>query len=139
MPALTTWPSVTSPFILERKFIHFVPSVWESNSQPVLTSLQEDYRHGCEWDITNASTHIVEEEGGFIIIQINIYLTRKLVFSSYILTLPCIFLAFLTLVVFCLPPERPDRTGLGKYSSLFCSWECFGCFIVFEHQSLYII
>ena len=41
---------------------------------------------------------------------------RKVVFSTLLLTLPCIFLALLTLVVFCLPPDRPDRTALGTPS-----------------------
>ena len=48
------------------------------------------------------------------VLSFELHMQRKMVFSSYILTLPCVFLACLTLVVFCLPPERPDRTGLGK-------------------------
>ena len=40
------------------------------------------------------------------------FIHRKLVFATYMLTLPCVFLASLTLVVFWLPPDRPDRTSL---------------------------
>ena len=48
-----------------------------------------------------------------IMLQVCHYITG-MVFATYILTLPCVFLAALTLVVFWLPPERPDRTALGK-------------------------
>ena len=50
----------------------------------------------------------------WVTLTFSLQMKRKLVFSTFILTLPCIFLAFMTLVVFWLPPERPDRTGLGK-------------------------
>ncbi len=47
-----------------------------------------------------------------------IVLRRKLVFFTYILLLPCIFLTMLTMVIFWLPPERPDKTTLGKCSRI---------------------
>ncbi len=52
----------------------------------------------------------------YVLLIFTLKLKRKLVFSSFILTLPCIFLACMTLVVFWLPPERVDRTSLGKYT-----------------------
>ena len=55
----------------------------------------------------------------WVTLTFSLQMKRKLVFSTFILTLPCIFLAFMTLVVFWLPPERPDRTGLGKYSTYY--------------------
>ena len=48
------------------------------------------------------------------VLTFTLELRRRMVFSTYILTLPCVFLACITLVVFCLPPERPDRTSLGN-------------------------
>jgi hypothetical protein len=51
----------------------------------------------------------------YVTLTFTLALKRKLVFSSFILTLPCIFLACMTLVVFWLPPERPDRTSLGEW------------------------
>ena len=57
-----------------------------------------------------------ETQPNFAVVRFNITMGRKFVFSSYILTLPCVFLACLTLVVFWLPPERPDRIGLGMYA-----------------------
>lgn len=50
----------------------------------------------------------------YVTLTFTLNLKRKIVFSSFILTLPCIFLACMTLVVFWLPPERPDRTSLGR-------------------------
>ena len=49
----------------------------------------------------------------WVTLTFSLQMKRKLVFSTFILTLPCIFMAVMTLVVFWLPPERPDRTGLG--------------------------
>ena len=56
----------------------------------------------------------VNDSNGYTVLSFELILQRKMVFSSYILTMPCVFLASLTLIVFCLPPERPDRTGLGR-------------------------
>ncbi len=55
-----------------------------------------------------------EEYPNYAILTFEMVFARKVVFSTYILTLPCVFLALLTLVVFWLPPDRPDRTALGK-------------------------
>ena len=48
-----------------------------------------------------------------------LHLKRNTVFATYILTLPCVFLVCLTIVVFWLPPDRPDRTSLGKSECCF--------------------
>ena len=45
-----------------------------------------------------------------------IHMKRIAVFYTYILILPCILLSLLTLVIFSLPPESPDKVALGKYS-----------------------
>ena len=57
-----------------------------------------------------------KEHPNFAVLTYAMELRRNLVFSSYMLTLPCVFLACLTLVVFWLPPNRPDRTSLGEPS-----------------------
>ena len=43
-----------------------------------------------------------------------IRIQRRPAFHIYILILPSILLSFLTLVLFWIPPQRPDRTSLGK-------------------------
>jgi len=90
-----------------------------------LSSFRNDYKDSCAWDIYNVTStrkFLPDEESdpAFIVLAFDLQMRRKMVFSSYILTLPCIFLACLTLVVFCLPPERPDRTSLSM--SIFSSF-----------------
>ncbi len=84
-----------------------------------LSTFQADYKESCAWHINNVTSERKilpsnESDPNFIVLSFDIKFSRKMVFSSYILTLPCVFLACLTLVVFWLPPERPDRTSLGK-------------------------
>ena len=57
-----------------------------------------------------------EEAPSYVVLAFTLVMRRKMVFSTYILTLPCVFLATLTLLVFWLPPDRPDRTSLGTCS-----------------------
>ena len=51
---------------------------------------------------------------GYAILSFTLMLRRKMMFSTYILTMPAVFLAFLTLLVFWLPPEHADKSALGK-------------------------
>lgn len=82
-----------------------------------LSTYQSDFKDGSVWDIYEV--HANKEVKGsknskqFSIVIFYLNMKRRIVFSTYILTLPCIFLACLTLVVFWLPPDRPDRTSLG--------------------------
>ncbi len=51
---------------------------------------------------------------GYAILSFTLSLKRKMMFSTYILTMPAVFLAFLTLLVFWLPPEHADKSALGE-------------------------
>ncbi len=87
-----------------------------------LSTFQSDHRESCGWQVVNVSAGrrimpSVNDTPNFVVLTFDLNLQRKLVFSSYILTLPCVFLACLTLVVFWLPPDRPDRTALGKLAT----------------------
>ena len=84
-----------------------------------LTTFESEQRDSSAWDITNvtARRRILPSENeypNFAALTFELVFRRKVVFSTYLLTLPCVFLAFLTLVVFWLPPDRPDRTALGQ-------------------------
>ena len=48
--------------------------------------------------------------------DLTFYLTikRRTAFYIYVLILPSVLLSCLTLVLFWIPPQRPDRTSLGK-------------------------
>lgn len=92
--------------------LHFM----ETMDQMDTTELE---RNSTEWDIIGKSEQRKIQyydccPQPYVTLIFTLTLKRKLVFSSFILTLPCIFLACMTLVVFWLPPERPDRTSLGK-------------------------
>lgn len=75
----------------------------------------KQYQEASEWHVENIELQAFrDEELGSSILTFTIVLKRKIVFFTFILLLPCIFLTMLTLVVFWLPPERPDKTTLGK-------------------------
>ncbi|ELU09980.1 hypothetical protein CAPTEDRAFT_105798, partial [Capitella teleta] len=82
-----------------------------------LSTFHADHMDSSAWDVcdVNATRQLVppDDENHYSVLTFQLLLRRKIVFSSYILTLPCVFLASLTLVTFWLPPERPDRTALG--------------------------
>ncbi len=50
---------------------------------------------------------------GYQAMHLAIHVKRKMVFGSYILTIPAVFLSFLTLVVFALPAHDPQKCELG--------------------------
>ena len=80
-----------------------------------LATFNTEYKDSCAWDIVKStSKRNVDNISMNVVLEFSLEMRRKMVFSSYILTLPCVFLAFLTLVVFWLPADRPDRTSLGK-------------------------
>lgn len=84
-----------------------------------LSTFQADYKKSSKWEVANmtAERRLLPSENespNFAVLTFKLYLRRRMVFSTYMLTLPCVFLACLTLVVFWLPPDRPDRTALGK-------------------------
>ena len=56
-----------------------------------------------------------EDAGGFAVLTFTLYLKRRMIFSSYILTFPVVFMSFLTLLVFWLPAESADKSNLGMY------------------------
>ena len=86
---------------------------------PRMFLLQNDYKQSSRWGVVNVTaTRLAlppHDPDPIVVLVYELYLRRRMVFSTYMLTLPCVFLACLTLVVFSLPPERPDRTALGRY------------------------
>ena len=119
-------------FPFDRQHCHMWFGSWTHDSREIdlrmglkqgidLSTFKQEYRDGCGWEIENvtASRETMPNEHAqphFVVLTFNLNLRRKMVFSTYILTLPCVFLACLTLVVFWLPPDRPDRTALGKWT-----------------------
>ncbi|CAD5122885.1 DgyrCDS11285 [Dimorphilus gyrociliatus] len=80
-----------------------------------LRAFQTDYKESCPWEIANTTAKKLffpSQKDAFGVLTFSLSLKRKFVFTSYVLTLPCVFLAALSLLVFLLPPDRPDRTSL---------------------------
>lgn len=48
----------------------------------------------------------------------NLTMRRRTAFYVYVLILPSVLLSSLTLVLFWIPPQRPDRTSLGRLYNL---------------------
>ena len=49
-----------------------------------------------------------------VTLRFSLTLKRRAGFQAYLLTLPCVVLGSLSVLVFSLPPERPDRHALGE-------------------------
>ncbi|CAH8627957.1 unnamed protein product [Schistosoma mattheei] len=64
-----------------------------------------------------------------------LFLRRNAAFFSYILVLPCVLLASLTLVIFWLPPESPAKMVLGKQAQ--CKLLMVKMFIPLSHTLSY--
>ena len=67
-----------------------------------------------EWEIYDIQRTREIHEGSIPSLVITLYIQRKLVFSAFILTVPIVFLALFTLVVFLMPPgTNNDKASLG--------------------------
>ncbi|ELT91195.1 hypothetical protein CAPTEDRAFT_207723 [Capitella teleta] len=119
-------------FPFDRQVCHMWFGSWTHTTQEIdlgladkgldVTTFRSDFYESSEWEIIHHHSKRIygNDPTDYTVLSFELHVRRKVVFSSYILTLPCVFLASLTLVVFCLPPERPDRTGLSM--SLFSSF-----------------
>ena len=80
-----------------------------------------EYIPSSEWDVlnTSATRHIRRypffDTDPYPELIFSLTLKRQSTFYIYLLVLPCILLSCLTLVLFWIPPQRPDRTAVGKY------------------------
>jgi hypothetical protein len=81
-----------------------------------LSTFQADFKETSKWDINRVDADKLspEESGNFAVLTFTLHLQRRLTFSSYILTLPVVFMSFLTLLVFWLPAESADKSNVGK-------------------------
>ena len=80
-----------------------------------------EYITSSEWDVVATSArHSVRVYpccGDEPYPDLTFYLTvkRRTAFYIYVLIMPSVILSVLTLVLFWIPPQRPDRTSLGEY------------------------
>ena len=88
-----------------------------------LTGFQESD----QWEITSNTSEVVSSpatRGEILVfsrrrsIRLQLGLKRRPGFTAYILTVPCVVLSGMTLIVFLLPQERPDRHMIGLYFNI---------------------
>lgn len=77
-----------------------------------------DYESSKEWQIYGEELYgersfRIQDNKNYTVLTYYLILHRNPGFYSYILLFPCILLAFLTMVVFWLPPETPSKIILG--------------------------
>ena len=87
-----------------------------------------------EWEIlTNSSERVRRPREGDVILmysqrvslKFTLSLRRRLGFTALLVMLLCVFLSFLIPLIFCLPPERPDRHMIGiamMFSPVLMNW-----------------
>ncbi|CAD5124154.1 DgyrCDS12454 [Dimorphilus gyrociliatus] len=85
-----------------------------------------EYVESSEWNVVytsakrNVRTYPCCDDEPYPDLTFRLTVKRKTAFYMYVLILPSVMLSFLTLVLFWIPPQRPDRTSLGM--SLFSSF-----------------
>ena len=86
------------------------------------------YKHAQEWlIISNSSTlHDRPRDVGMILmwsrrpsLRLTLAVERRPGFQAMLLIVPCALLSFIVPLMFCLPPERPDRHSLGNTVIMF--------------------
>lgn len=77
-----------------------------------------DYESSKEWQIDRdriygVKNYRVQDNKNFTVLDYYLIVHRNPGFYTYLLIVPCILLAILTMVVFWLPPETPSKIILG--------------------------
>ena len=89
-----------------------------------------------EWQVTSAShkrnsyslknaSCKIQDGDEYVWMEFNIHMSRNPSYFAKFTLLPILLLTVLVLVIFCIPPTRPDRTSLGKY----CFKILFPCYV----------
>lgn len=77
-----------------------------------------DYESSKEWKLQipylyGTKTNRVEDNKNYTVLTYYLIMNRNPGFYTYLLIMPCVLLAILTMVVFWLPPETPSKIILG--------------------------
>ena len=78
-----------------------------------------EYLSSSEWDLMNSSAvrnvrmYQFFDDDPYPEIIYTLTIQRQSTFYIYLLVLPCVLLSALTLVLFWIPAQRPDRTAVG--------------------------
>lgn len=103
----------------------------------------ESFKESQEWEVMHNSTarFVNSRDVGVLLkfsrrvaLRFTLKMRRRISYTARLLMLPCVFLGCMCLVVFCLPPDRPDRHTLGTNYLLYM-YECVlahSCHILFQ-------
>jgi len=87
-----------------------------------LDAYNNNFKKADEWEVLSNYSARFQTPGDVgeglmfrkrVALRMTLTLKRRKGFSSYLLCVPCVVLASMTVLVFIMPPERADRTGLG--------------------------
>ena len=90
------------------------------------TNIKFNLQKADEWEIVSNETVRVRtprDLGELLVfsrrttLRFSLTLRRRAGFQAYLLSVPCVVLGALSILVFVLPPERPDRHAIGQYST----------------------
>ena len=80
------------------------------------------FRDSDEWEVLSNKSEVIRypsQEGETLVfskrisLRLSLSIKRRAGFTAYLLTVPCVVLSGMTLMVFVLPQERPDRHIIG--------------------------
>ena len=86
---------------------------------PILATFVAGYIVSSEWDITHntAEKHVLKYsccDNPYADLTFNLTLKRRVTFHMKLILIPTVLLSVMSVFIFWIPPNRPDRTGLGK-------------------------
>ena len=100
---LDIWPYGQSPWDLET----YLASFKKSQEWEIIQNFTERYEK-------SRDVGVLLKFSRRVALRFTLTVQRRLGYTCHLLMMPCVFLGCMTLVVFCLPPERPDRHTLGE-------------------------
>lgn len=112
------WFQAMSRYTTQMDLIPFGRSPWD------MTTYLESFRQSQRWVILNNTTQRFNASRAAgvelkfskrVSLRFSVTITRRSGYTGVLLMVPCVLLGCTTVVIFCLPPERPDRITLGKH------------------------
>ncbi len=94
------------------------------NSPLDMETYLSSFEKSQNWRIIDNSTYrmtqsqnvgIMLKHSHRVALRFTLVLKRRITYMDYLVTLPCIVLGAVIIVVYTIPPDRPDRTALGMY------------------------
>ncbi|XP_077992173.1 neuronal acetylcholine receptor subunit beta-3-like [Glandiceps talaboti] len=111
------------PFDIQHCQMKFGP--WEYTDDQIMLEklydmiVKEKYTENTEWDLLNSTVIIVRDfseccpEEAYSVLEYTLVLKRRPLYYVVNIVIPCLMMALLTLLVFCLHPDSGEKMTLG--------------------------